>query len=221
MERPLTRIAPVDEGVDERRLAMNLDQFDHVIFVSQHAVLTGLPRLAAYWPQWPSGLRWYAVGKRTAMALQNQGAPRVLFPADSGSTGLLSLPTLVDVADSAVLIVKGEDGLDDLAHTLSERQARVENLSTYRRESCTNDTVEDQVNGYVVPVYNGSVLTDLKTVLMNVADHHRVLVAVSERIAEAAAAIGFKKVLISSGVELNTVATCVEDAGRWLSQDNL
>jgi len=219
IERPLTRITSVDEGVDDRRLAMSLDRFDHVIFVSQHAVLTGLPRLAAFWSQWPSGLRWYAVGERTAMILENEGAPEVLFPAVSGSTGLLSLQPLVDAADSAVLIVKGEDGLDDLENTLLERQARVENLTTYQRELCNGDRVEHQINGYVVPVYNSSVLPGLKSVLMDVPDHHQVLVAVSERIAEAATAIGFKKVLISSGLEQIAVATCIESARRWLPYD--
>ena len=56
----MTEIQAVDSGSESRRLAMRLDRFDHVIFISQHAVLTGLPRLSKFWAQWPLHLNWYA-----------------------------------------------------------------------------------------------------------------------------------------------------------------
>lgn len=220
VEMPLTRIDAIDGGEKERQLVMDLDRFDHVIFVSQHAVRTALPRLAALWPQWPLGLRWYAVGASTAKAMEKEGIGHVVFPAVSGSAGLLSLEDFRDPAGTVALIVKGVDGLDDLENTLRKRGATVHSLTTYRRVQCMPGVIDDVASGCVVPVYNSTVLSALKSILARVPDHRRVLVAVSERIASEASAMGFQKVLISSDVGQDAVATCIEDARDWLAQNN-
>ena len=86
----MTEIQALDGGSESRQLAMRLDRFDHVIFISKHAVLTGLPRLSQFWPQWPLHLNWYAVGRQTATTLLSEGISNVNFPEKSGSAGLLA-----------------------------------------------------------------------------------------------------------------------------------
>lgn len=214
----MTEIRAVEGGRESRQLAMHLDRFDHVIFISQHAVHTGLPRLRQFWPQWPMHLNWYAVGRQTATALLNEGISNVNFPEESGSAGLLTLPSLMSPQGSAILIVKGADGLDDLATTLAQRLASVECMTTYRRAPVIPEEFEDRPGGYVIPVYNSTVLPVLKTGLANVPVQRQVLVALSDRIADEANAIGFQKVLISQNVEQDAVVACIKDARDWLTK---
>lgn len=218
IESPMTEIQAVDGGSESRQLAMRLDRFDHVIFISQHAVLTGLPRLSQFWPQWPLHLNWYAVGRQTATTLLSEGISNVNFPEESGSAGLLALPSLMSPQGSTILIVKGVDGLDDLATTLAQRQASVECMTTYRRVPVIPEEFEDRPGGYVIPVYNSMVLPVLKTVLAKVPVQRQVLVALSDRIAEKATAIGFQKVLISQNVGQDAVVASIKDARDWLTK---
>ena len=77
---------------------------------------------------------------------------------------------------------------------------------------------EDRPGGYVIPVYNSMVLPVLKTVLAKVPVQRQVLVALSDRIAEKATAIGFQKVLISQNVGQDAVVASIKDARDWLTK---
>lgn len=126
-------IVPVDlAAAPVKATIMDLDRFDHVVFVSRNAVRHGMPALEQYWPQWPVRLQWYAVGEATAAALAEFDiSPHV--PADASSEGLLELSRLEQVDAQKILIVRGVGGRETLAETLAARGGVVTYLEVYER----------------------------------------------------------------------------------------
>ncbi len=118
-----------------RQMIANLDQYQHVIFISANAVRFGLECIDDFWPQLPVGLHWYAVGGSTAALLRERGLDVRLPRTTMDSEGLLALPELSSVDGQRVLIVKGVGGRELLARALGERGAEVDELACYQR-SC-------------------------------------------------------------------------------------
>lgn len=116
-----------------RSMLQNLDQYQHVIFISANAVQFGLECMADYWPQWPVGLHWYAVGGATAAMLAQRDIGAFTPGKNMSAEGLLALQPLRDVRGQRVLVVKGEGGRDNLRVELTRRGARVDELACYRR----------------------------------------------------------------------------------------
>jgi uroporphyrinogen-III synthase len=130
---PALAIEPRPPDARARRYLMNLDQYRAVLFVSANAVHFGLEALGEYWPQWPVGLHWVAVGAATAEALRAEGLPAEA-PADGfNSEAVLALPCLQQLNETAVLLLRGEGGRGLLEEALRERGARVDTVELYRR----------------------------------------------------------------------------------------
>ncbi|BBN58515.1 uroporphyrinogen-III synthase [Hydrogenovibrio marinus] len=114
----------------------NLADFQTIFFVSANAV----KQLAASWQQafdkplsLPKSVTCFAIGKATAKSLQALGidakTPRHKFDTES----LMSDLSAESFQQTKCLIVKGEGGLPDLADTLEQRGAVVEEWIGYRR----------------------------------------------------------------------------------------
>jgi uroporphyrinogen-III synthase len=116
-----------------RQHLLELDKYQHIIFISANAVHFGLACIDDYWPQLPLGLNWYAIGSATAALLAERGLAPLSPATEMTSEGLLARPELQQVAGQRVLIVKGEGGRDTLRRELSARGARVDELACYRR----------------------------------------------------------------------------------------
>jgi uroporphyrinogen-III synthase len=116
-----------------RQLLLDLDRYEHVIFISGNAVEFGMALVEDFWPQLPAGLHWYAVGDATAAKLERFGITAITPRSSMSSEGLLALPTLRQVRGQRVLIVKGEGGREALRQSLTERGANVDELPCYRR----------------------------------------------------------------------------------------
>jgi len=125
---PLAKLAP-----EQRQQVMDLDQYQHLIFISGNAVQHGMACIESCWPQLPVGLDWYAVGSGTARLLAAYGVNAHTPGAAMTSEGLLALPQLQQVQGERVLVVKGEGGRQTLAGELRGRGARVDELACYRR----------------------------------------------------------------------------------------
>jgi uroporphyrinogen-III synthase len=179
-----------------KEIILDLDQYDHIVFISQNAVEFGLPLLESYWPQWPVSLAWYAVGPATALKLKLAGIVS-LVPEPASSEGLLRLPELVG-SIGAVLIVRGVGGRELLKETLIDRGATVTYLEVYRRLPVRYDKDFAQcLQGETIAlVYSGEVIARLAEL---VADYPRIeLIVPSKRLLTVAIKIGFDKVRLAS-----------------------
>jgi uroporphyrinogen-III synthase len=199
-ERPLLDVSAEPLDPIGRQRALDLDQYDQLIFISQNAVAMGLPQLADFWPQWPVGLKWYGVGPATGDLLAQAGIEHQL-PLDYSSEGLLALPGLASIGGQKVLIVRGlEGGRETLREQLLARGAKVDYLPVYRRiwrpypEGFWLDL--EPLRLRLAVVYSGASLAQLVQMaaepVLSVA-----LIVPSERILTLAKQLGFDKVHVA------------------------
>lgn len=207
---PVLQIDALPETAASRALAQQLDQFDVVIVTSRHAVQHGMSMLESFWPQWPAGVHWLAVGAATAGALQQFGV-HAEAPADARSEGLLALPALQELKGKRILLVTGDGGRGLLEQELAARGATVQRLAGYRRLAVT--TAPPALTDFAAaisrhPAAAGAVLVTSAEALQNLlalapwlrTAHCRVIVA-SERIAGIARAAGLSRVHNANGAD--------------------
>ncbi|WP_394240680.1 uroporphyrinogen-III synthase [Halopseudomonas laoshanensis] len=133
---PLLHIEPQLETPSQRQLLLNIDLYQAVIVVSPVAARLGLERLEDYWPQMPVGIDWFAVGKSTAEVLQTAGLKVQVPGQGQDSEAVLALPrwqALLQPGDLKVLIWRGTGGREHLAEQLRVQGAQVDYLELYRR----------------------------------------------------------------------------------------
>ena len=131
------RIEPLPPDGAVRQRLMNLDQYDVLFVASANAARIGIALLQDYWPQWPVGIQWVAVGDATAAFLQQAGLIPLCPNTGFNSEAVLALPALAQMHDKKVLILRGEQGRELLADTLRARGAEVELVNLYRRRCNT------------------------------------------------------------------------------------
>lgn len=141
---PLINAVPTGQPLPEPADLPQGNCFNHVIFVSEHAVEHGLAAVR----QIGSGAQWYAIGPATGMALQaamlrhRPARPETVnIPELARSEGLLADQRLQLLDGHQVLLVAGEDGRELLADTLGERGAAVASWLPYRRAALPADTL--------------------------------------------------------------------------------
>ena len=133
-QQPLLQLEPLAElPMQQRQQLLDLDNYQHIIFVSGNAVRFGIGFIEDYWPQFPVQLNWYAVGAATAALLASHGLDVLAPQQDMRSEGLLALPPLQLVSGQRVLIVRGEGGRTRLREELVQRGAQVDDFPCYRR----------------------------------------------------------------------------------------
>ncbi len=164
--RPLIELAekPVDQEM--KRIALDLDRYDKIIFVSKSSVRFGLPILENYWPQWPQSLSWFAVGPRTAHYLKIEDL-EVYSPSLASSEGLLAMNELQAPMGKKVLIVRGVGGRETLKEGLEGRGALVDYAEVYRRDLIDYESAEWLPSGEKVfaLVHSGEALIHLSKLL--------------------------------------------------------
>ncbi len=135
VHQPLLLLRPVEVlSAAARQHVQDLDQYQHVIFISANAVRFGLEVIDDYWPQLPGGVNWYAIGDSTAALLRERGLSPLTPGQKMTSEGLLALPELQQPEGDRVLLVKGIGGRQTLRDVLAERGARVDQLACYQRQ---------------------------------------------------------------------------------------
>lgn len=222
---PLLAIEALDEQRDAekichaRALVQQLDNFHKIIFISTNAVAFGLPLIDAFWPQWPVGVEWYAIGSATRRALEQHDI--VVTASDEQamtSESLLSLPAFADLASQRVLIVQGEGGRELLSPLMQQRGARVDNLICYRR------SVPPQLAGQ----WQAIAAQPLQAVLISSGEglqnwlglpgveQYRpcLLIAPSERVATQARAAGFLRVIAAENASDTAMLAALQAAAQ-------
>lgn len=206
---PLLEIEPIMHA-DARQRVMDLDRFDHIVFVSRNAVRHGLALLEAYWPQWPVRLDWYAVGAATAATLSAFGVS-AHAPEDPSTEGLLASGWFDEMDGQRVLIVRGEGGRELLADTLRERGARVDYLEVYRRRSLPLDNATRQrlvTGAAIVVLYSAETVSALAQSLDGAGKTLSIVVP-SGRVGDVARELGFADISIAASAAEDDMAAAV------------
>ncbi len=206
----------------ERGLIQSLDNYQHVIFISSNAVRFGLPWLESFWPQWPLGVHWYAVGDSTARALREWGLDALTPGADMTSEGLLRLPSLQAVHRQRALIVKGRGGRERLREELQRRGASVDQLACYRRwpvrigegellAGLSDNRIE------IIVLSSGQGLDNLLALISREETSklgRTTILVPSPRVAEQARSAGLERVLVAENASDDAVLRALEQWQR-------
>ncbi len=204
---PMIRIEPMLElSPPQRTLIHNLDQYQHVIFVSSNAVRFGMDCIDDYWPQLPVDLNWYTVGESSARELAEFGV-KVQRPLQQmTSEGLLEIDTLLNIDQHKVLIVKGEGGRDFLRTSLAQRGALIQELAVYKREKPDRSAGEvfaliTDNDCRALMLSSGEGLHNMVSLLTEqelISLQQLSLVVPGQRVAAMARAMGFTQLLVAS-----------------------
>lgn len=216
------------DGIDSiKNTLAGLDKFQWLIFISANAVNFAVQANGGKIDGFKL-VRIAAVGQATAQALQQAGLPVDLIPEQAyNSEALLATPQMQQVSGQAVLIVRGSGGREELAAVLRDRGARVDYLTVYERALPIIDSAE--VNDLlaenrldVITVTSGEAVQNLMR-LLDTHYHHKVLtlplVVISERVRQIAAAMGFKRIVVtnspSDAAILEAVTMCLTGGIAW------
>ena len=105
--QPLLELQPLPEPDPlQRAIVLDLDQYQHIIFVSGNAVHYGMASIEDYWPQLPVGVCWYAIGDVTASRLEHYGVTAITPGAAMTSETLLAVPGLLATLTLAPWIIQ-------------------------------------------------------------------------------------------------------------------
>lgn len=207
VKAPLLALSPLSQPEHIQAIKqciMNLDRYQHVIFVSQNAVDFSFQWIEKYWPQLPSGINWLPIGKKTAFRLQSQPSLTSAIPSNQQrmtSEELLQLPSLQNIEQSRVLICRGLGGRPLMADELTSRGARVDLCELYQRdipkEAAKLYTQLHLQPNDIVPVFSGETLTNLHTTIHDNLNHWQDIAVIvpSRRVADQAISYGFNHVI--------------------------
>lgn len=200
---PLLEIQPLGNTPALSEALSRLAGFDLAIFISPNAVSYGMAALLAAGGL-PPGLRVAAVGQGSAQALRDAGVANVIAPQQRfDSEALLDLPELQHVSGWKVAIFRGEDGRELLGDTLQARGAQVEYLACYRRlkpQGEVNAVLRERPDVFTL---SSSEALRYLWEMLDEQGRQRVLQlplwVPHQRIAEAAAALGWRQVMVAPG----------------------
>lgn len=206
---PVMDIEPCEVRPTDIETVQNLDHFHQLIFVSTNAVKYGMELVAQYWPQWPVGIQWWAVGKATARALNTYGLEAKTPDRSFNSEGLLGEKDLTHVYDQNILIIRGQNGLNLLPETLKARGADVSLLEVYKRlpgkpsdeelEKLGKLILQNQLDALIITSVEA--LGNAREIVVghNLDISKLFLVVISERIAAEAKKAGFQNIKVATG----------------------
>ena len=219
--QPLLCIVPLDSSDERyqqaRRRLLDLDLYQHIIFISVNAVACGMALIDELWPQYPVGVRCHAIGVATARALCEWPWPAdALTPLDElqqramDSDSLLASSAFADVDQQRVLIVRGCGGREQLAEKLRERNARVDYAECYQRcgpelNAAVLQAQLDEASINFVCLNSGDTLQQFTQRIAAPRRDHYHLVLPSARVQQLAEEAGFSNTLLAENA--GTAAT--------------
>jgi uroporphyrinogen-III synthase len=132
---PVLSIGPVDDAGALEQALRRLNQFEWLVFASQHAVAEVVRRV----PVAPAYLNIAAVGARTAQALTEAGWPVAVVPTDQTAEGLVAALCPRLMSGAKVLFPAGSRSLPTLTEGLTAAGAAVTQVDTYSTRSAPLD----------------------------------------------------------------------------------
>jgi uroporphyrinogen-III synthase len=221
---PMLIIKPLDITAEERQKIMNMDQYDHVIVVSQHAAKLGLSIIDEYWPQFPIKQNWFAIGRKTANTLKPADLNLIEPAGDLNSEALLNMKLLAKVSGAKVLILKGKEGRSTIEHELGKRGASVDMISLYERicPEYTAAELEDSLikfNPSYIVALSGETLSNLIAISKSIKVDlkNKAFILSSERVANIARDQGYKLTYIAKNLMPMDIIRCIAKARKEIN----
>jgi uroporphyrinogen-III synthase len=132
---PVLSIGPAGNVSALEQALRRLNQFEWLVFASQHAVAEVVRRV----PVPPAYLNIAAVGERTAQALTEAGWPVSVVPTEQTAEGLVAALRERLTPDMKVLFPAGSRSLPTLSEGLSAAGAEVTQVESYSTQAATLD----------------------------------------------------------------------------------
>ncbi|PMK02805.1 uroporphyrinogen-III synthase [Vibrio sp. 10N.261.55.A7] len=224
LHHPLLSITPVD---NINKLVTNLDTFDIIIAVSQHAATLSHIALLENQREWPTHPTYIAVGQKTAQILSKQTQQIVHYPEVADSEHLLALEELLSVEHKRILILRGDGGRELIFDSLTERKAQVEYREVYRRDYISFQA-QASIEKWQQSNINALIITSSGQLHFFLSQVDRTsknwlfdlpLFVPSERIAAEAQQLGFNKVINTGSASNSALVTALQLKNRTLSND--
>ncbi len=217
---PTIEIEPLQ--LDE---AFRMESFHTLIFVSRNAVDCALQNWSV---DVFNGKQIIAIGSATASALETAGIAHVIRGVGQASSEqLLELEALQEeqVADKAILILRGVGGRDNLVEGLRSRGAKIDYIELYERLRPCYDQAEIQRVWHenkpeVIILTSNEALDNLEAIMHSSAYRDELFksdtVVMSERMSRHAKQLGFtKKSFVASETSnqglMNALARCLNE----------
>jgi len=137
---PTLEVTRLELSGSDRQKIINLDQYKHIIVVSQHAGQYASELIDNYWPQAPIGQNWFAIGRKTVESLSSMEIQLQSPSGDLNSEELLKHTLLQSVNNERILLIKGREGRTKIQGVLSQRGACVETVELYQRKASVYET---------------------------------------------------------------------------------
>lgn len=191
--------APDDEAAAQAALS-HIESFQTAIFISRNAVQYALHYLGEQKNKLHRISLW-AIGKQTAIALEQAG-----FQAHSPAQGftsedLLALPDWQTIQNQHVLLIRGQDGRKALAETITKRGGQLEHAIVYKRTRPIHSTFDIKTNWQHIDAIMITSIESLKNLQLLWAALKHIyqipLIVGSQRIAQYAQDSGFQTVYIA------------------------
>lgn len=182
-----------------------LDQVQHAIFVSPNAAYISMQHMNEKQLRWPTDMNVIAVGQGTAKTLKEFNIKVNAIPATPDSEHLLALTSLQVLKDQTVLLFKGEEGRTLIEESLVKKGANLFCVPVYRRvmpqidEQFMKALWHDDLVDIILLTSEQSMHNLFKMLGMDALPwlQQKPCVVISQRIAEKAASLGIKKVILS------------------------
>ncbi len=188
---------------------------DFLIFTSPQAVYHSVRQM----PALPATIKIIAIGPGTRDALNKANIPASTYPENSCTEELLLLPCFESIKSKKIGLVKGEGGRELLASELKARGAIVTPFIVYERKLAKKKAAPRIGNRDIILCTSCDILRNLISAL---EDQQAILkqtplIVISDRIRLLARALGFKKIVLASNPNINTI---IKTVGRLYVRDN-
>jgi uroporphyrinogen-III synthase len=222
---PCLSIQKKELSGESKALIYELDQFEKVIVVSQHAAERIAQEVDALWPQKPEAQIWYAIGRKTADVLHQNDFNTHEPERDLNSEALLASPDLTNVKSQKILIAKGCGGRSKLEQGLRDRGARVSTLDLYERIETPYDAHEvkaalSDFAPHICIALSSETIDAVNRLAQSqsITTSELRLVVPSKRVARHAKALGFEHCLVSEDLRpIDLIKTIASNASKLKS----
>lgn len=221
---PTIAFGPPPDAKAFQQAIDKLGACDWLVFISPQAVVSSVPAIRKAWPEFPSNVKFAAVGASTAAALRDAGYD-ALYPADEwGSEGLLEMPEFQELDDQRIAIIRGEGGRELLEQIFIERGARVIHVVAYHRILPKVDVSEyvhllrqHRIDAIIATSFEG--VQNLKTLIGAegwLFLKEIPLIVASLRIKSLARELGFKTIWVADNASHDAIINMLVDKREFL-----